>query len=91
MLDTIKGPVTKVIDGDTFEMKVTHLGQNNKFPYGKTEKVRIANKDAPEIGSPSGRRSKSELERRLKGRKVRCYIQSRDVYGRIIAKIELVN
>ena len=82
MTDTIRGPVTKIVDGDTFDMDVTHVGKKNRNKYKDEERVRIADIDEPELSSPAGQRSKAKLERKLKGKDVRCYVQSRDTYGR---------
>ncbi len=90
MADTIRGPVTAIIDGDTFDMKVTHTGKNNQYEYNSEERIRIADTDAPELNTPAGGRSKNLLERKLKGKEVRCYVQSRDTYGRIVAKVNIV-
>jgi len=90
MADTIRGPVTKVIDGDTFDMKVTHVGKKNEYEYGDIERIRIAEIDAPELNSIKGKRAKEELEKAILGKVVRCYIQSRDSFNRIVAKVELV-
>jgi endonuclease YncB( thermonuclease family) len=90
MADTIKGPVTRVIDGDTFDMDVTHVGKNNKHKYKNSERIRIASIDAPELRSPGGRRSKDLLAKKLKGKKVRCSVQSRDTYGRIVADVHVL-
>jgi len=91
MTDTIRGPVIDIIDGDTFDMNVTHTGKNNKRDYKDKERIRIAEIDAPELRAPGGQRSKDLLERKLKGKEVRCYIQARDDYGRIVAKVEITN
>jgi len=40
MADTIRGLVTNIVDGDTFDMKVTHVGKNNKYEYNDEERVR---------------------------------------------------
>ena len=90
MSDTIRGPVTKVVDGDTFEMDVTHTGKENKKKYNNHETVRIATIDAPELGTKSGQRSKETLEKKLKGKEVRCYVQARDAYGRVVADVEIL-
>ncbi len=87
MADTIRGLVTKIIDGDTFDMDVTHVGTNNSNRYNQKERVRIANIDEPELRSAAGRRSKDRLERELRGKNVRCYVQSRDIYSRIVAEV----
>ena len=90
MRDTIRGPVLRVIDGDTFDMEVTHFGRNNKYEYNNAERIRIANIHKPPLRTPAGMRSKINLERRLMGRIVRCYIQTRDTYRRLVAKIKIV-
>lgn len=90
MADTISGTVTRVIDGDTFEMTVAHQASENEGSYERQEKIRIANVDAPELSAPGGSRSKQQLELILGGKDVRCYVQTRDTYGRLVAVVELV-
>ena len=90
MADTIRGPVTNVVDGDTFDMHVTHLGKNNKEKYNDDERVRIAGIDAPELNTKAGKIAKEKLEKKLSGKEVRCKVQSRDTYGRIVAEIEIL-
>ena len=89
MTDTIRGPVTNVVDGDTFDMHVTHLGKDNVHKYKNYERVRIASIDAPELSDPLGQRSKERLERNLLRKEVRCYVQARDSYVRIVADVEV--
>ena len=90
MPDVIQGPVINIVDGDTFDMKVTHVGENNKYEYNYKERIRIADIDAPELRAPGGKRSKDLLERKLKGKVVRCYVQTRDSYGRIVAEVKVL-
>ncbi len=90
MTDTIKGPVVNIVDGDTFEMNVTHIGKDNKNKYRDKERIRIAEIDAPEIGRPGSKRSTDLLKRKLKGKVVRCYVQARDTYGRVVAKVKVL-
>ena len=90
MTDTIRGPVKAVIDGDTFDIKVTHTGKENKIKYNSEERIRIAAIDAPELNTAAGKRSKDALDRKLKGKEVRCYIQARDTYSRIVAKVAIL-
>ena len=90
MTDTIRGPVISIVDGDTFDMKVTHVGKNNEYEYNDIERIRIADIDEPELRIPAGQRSKEILERKLKGKEVRCYVQSRDIYGRIVANVKIL-
>ena len=91
MFDTIRGPVTEIIDGDTFDMKVTHRGKHNKFKYGPKERVRIENINEPELDTHAGQRSKDLLERKLLGKEIRCYIQARDTYRRLVSRVILIN
>jgi len=91
MADTIRGPVTNVIDGDTFDMNVTHVGNNNRFKYNDNERIRIAGGNAPELNTPSGLQAKQTLNNRLIGKEVRCTVQSRDTYGRIVANVTVLS
>ena len=90
MADTIRGPVTNVIDGDTFDMNVTHLGKKNTIKYNDDERIRIAGIDAPEINTEEGKKAKKKLEKKISGKEVRCTVQARDTYGRIVADIEVI-
>lgn len=90
MSDTIRGKVIDVIDGDTFDITVTHIGENNTHEYNGEERIRIANIDAPELKAPSGKRSKELLVNKLVGKEVCCYVQARDTYGRIVANVEII-
>lgn len=90
MKDTIKGQVTEIIDGDTFDMNVTQVGKNNKERYNAEERVRISGIDTLELPSESGRQAKDNLEKKIKGKAVRCNIETRDTYGRIVASIEVL-
>lgn len=90
MADTIRGPVTTVIDGDTFDMNVTHTGNDNQYDYSNAERIRITDIDAAELGSFGGYRDKEQLENAILGKEVRCYVQSRDTYGRVVAKVTIL-
>ena len=85
------GLVIVIIDGDTFDLKITHTGNNNRYKYNTKTRIRIADIDAPELNTASGKRSKELLEKRLKDKEVRCYVQSKDTYGRIVAEVEVLN
>jgi len=90
MVDTIRGPVTYIVDGDTFDMGVTHVGNKNEEEYNDEERIRIAEIDEPELNTAAGKISKEKLEKKLKGKEVRCYIRSRDRYGRIVADVKVL-
>jgi endonuclease YncB( thermonuclease family) len=89
-MDTIRGQVINIVDGDTFDMRATHVGKQNRYRYNDIERVRIAEIDEPELNTPTGRRSKHLLQQKLLGKEVRCYVQARDEYGRIVAKVSIL-
>lgn len=89
MNDIIKGPVLRVIDGDTFEMIVTHIGKQNKYNYNNIEKIRINGINAPEINSHAGKIAKKKLTQLIFSKTVQCFVQARDVYGRIVANVNI--
>lgn len=89
-MDTVRGPVVAIVDGDTFDLKVTHVGKSNQFRYNDYERIRIAGIDAPELDALYGIRSKNKLQTKLLYKEVRCTIKARDTYGRILADIQLL-
>ncbi|MBI4258673.1 MAG: hypothetical protein HY619_06940 [Thaumarchaeota archaeon] len=91
MSDAIWGDVTQVVDGDTFDIKVTHIGRNNQNSYGDIEGIRIARIDASELPSRPGQRAGDQLERVLRGKFVRCDIGSRDTFGRLVCDVAVVS
>ncbi|HAK89411.1 MAG TPA: hypothetical protein DHV16_02830 [Nitrospiraceae bacterium] len=91
MFDTIRGSVSSVIDGDTFDMNISHVGNHNRYKYNSIERVRLADIDKPELNTISGQRSKLLLQLKLLSKEVRCLIQARDEYGRVVAKVHILN
>ncbi len=86
--DVIWGDVTNVMDGDTFNIHITHVGRLNRLTYNEYERIRIARLDAPELPSAYGFLAKRQLKHQLKGRHVKCVIHSRDRFGRLICTVE---
>ena len=69
-----KAKVTKVIDGDTI-----------KIPR-KT--LRLANVDAPELGSKGGAKAKDQLKDMVQGKTI-SYEPVEKSYGRIVAQVKI--
>lgn len=80
-------PVTRVVDGDTFEARIA----------GKVEDVRLIGIDTPETVKPGapvqcfGPQASRFAHRLLEGRRVRLTFgrERRDVYGRLLAYAHL--
>ncbi len=89
-MDTIRGKVINIVDGDTFDMTVTHVGKNNEVKYNDQERIRIADTNAPEINTKSGITAKNILTSKLLNKEVRISVKSRDRYGRIVGDIEIL-
>lgn len=70
-----KGKVTRVIDGDTFKMR-----------GGKA--VRLANVDAPELGTKGSAKARNEL-RNMVGGKTVSYKTVAKSYGRDVANVKV--
>jgi len=90
MQDIIYGIVDSVIDGDTFIINVTELPKPSKNNYNRWERIRISNIDSEELDMLRGVRDKVKLENVVQGRVVRCSVQSRDTFGRVVADIEII-
>ena len=91
MADIVEGPVTSVVDGDTFDMRVTHIGTKNKIKYNDVERIRIAGIDAPELDTVAGKHSKEALQKKFSGKTVRCTVQARDTYHRLVADVSIIS
>jgi endonuclease YncB( thermonuclease family) len=89
MADVIWGDVTNVVDGDTFDVKVTHYQKSNRIEYNDAERIRIAGIDAPELSTAYGMTAKQRLARRIGGKHVRLTVKSRDTYRRLVCDVSL--
>ncbi len=89
MNDVIWGDVVRIIDGDTFEVDITHYDRRNGVSYGNRERIRIAGIDAPEIPSIPGLRARNHLENYLLGKHVRLTIRARDTFGRLVCDVAI--
>lgn len=86
-MDHIWGEAIWIIDGDTFEMKVTHIDRDNEYEYNRIERIRIEGLDAPELDEPDGLRSRKALTRCVRGEHLRIDIFARDCYRRLIGNV----
>lgn len=73
----VSGKVVKVIDGDTIHV----LGK------GSTYKIRLAGIDAPERSQAFGKRAREKLVDLVAGKQVIAIVESKDRYGRYVAKV----
>jgi len=73
----VVGKVVKVVDGDTVHV------YNSKGTY----KIRLSGVDAPERGQAYGKRAKEHLTQLVAGKQVIAIVESKDRYGRYVAKI----
>ncbi|MCK4404639.1 MAG: thermonuclease family protein [candidate division Zixibacteria bacterium] len=90
MADKIRGLVTDVVDGDTFDVKVTWRSPDNANEYDDTERIRINKIDAPELTDPGGPGAKETLEDAIDGKVVDLTVYSRDKYGRLVCDVSVV-
>ena len=90
MYDQIRGKVSRIIDGDTFDLNVTHFSRKNRYNYDNYERIRIASFDARELGSAGGLKDRITLALKLNSKFVLCSIKSRDVFGRLVADVTII-
>jgi len=76
--------VTKVIDGDTFE-----VSPNWKWQGRSGNRVRVAGINAPELHEPGGPASRDRLAMEILGRKVELFAQAIDKYNRLVANYKV--
>ena len=89
-MDKIKGKVIDIIDGDTFEIKVTLFEKENEFKYYNKERILINEFDEQQLNTNFGERTKEKLEQLLIDKEVHVSINSRDKEGRIVGKIKII-
>ena len=82
--------VVRVVDGDTFRARITCVSGafSNRVSVSTEYRVRLADINAPELGTVEGERARRALESLIQGRTVLLDIDGVDVfdkYGRIIA------
>jgi micrococcal nuclease len=82
--------VVRVVDGDTFRARITCVSGafSGRISVGTEYRVRLADVNAPELGTVEGERARRALESLIQGRTVMLDVDSVDVfdrYGRIIA------
>jgi endonuclease YncB( thermonuclease family) len=81
----LAGQVVRIHDGDTLSFRAG----------AATQRVRLAQIDAPERGQPWGRRAHQALARLADGREARLVVLDRDDYGRTVGDLyvgeQLVN
>lgn len=80
MLDTTIGPIIRIIDSNSFQMQVTHIGKHNINNYSNFEIVYIA--PNPNLVNLT------RLSPALIGRKVRCSVRYRDNYNRLFSDVQ---
>ena len=85
--DLIKGIVVNIVDENMFDMKVTHVGHTVNGKYKPNERVHIS---ALEGESLLAKRSISDLEKLIGGKEVRCHVLTRDLFGRLVAKVQVL-
>jgi endonuclease YncB( thermonuclease family) len=82
--------VVRVVDGDTFRATITCVSGafSGRISVGTEYRVRLADVNAPELGTVEGERARRALESLIQGRTVMLDVDGVDVfdkYGRIIA------
>ncbi|EHL6329346.1 MULTISPECIES: thermonuclease family protein [Enterobacterales] len=82
------GKVTRVIDGDTIEVKTI---PEKILVYEVPIRVRLINIDAPEKKQPYGRWSKEQLKALLAGQPVTVTYTQTDRYGRVLGRVVTAN
>jgi len=71
--------VSRVIDGDTFDVK-TKIGDTNR--------VRIAGYNAPELNERGGKKATKKLKELIEGKTVSIVPKARS-YGRLVADVRI--
>jgi len=85
MVTKIKGLVTNIVDGNTFEISVQPHEGLSPSADKRNEIIRIQGSDKPSTSTLSGILAKLELEKKIVGRTLECEIIDKDDMGQLIA------
>ena len=91
MADLIQGTVSYIMDKRTFAIEVTHVGANNTDKYQASETVRIRKLLDTGRSSVPLIETKKKLEEILGEQSVKCQVDHRDSYHRIVADVYLLD
>lgn len=89
--EVIRGQIIHIIDPQTYDMKVTHVGQTVTSHVKEQERIYAAEVDDAELSELIRTKKVVELKQKLVGKEVRCYILSRDLFGRLTARVKLLS
>ncbi|MCF7822737.1 MAG: hypothetical protein K9N35_01050 [Candidatus Marinimicrobia bacterium] len=84
MVLKIKGLVTNIVDGNTFEMSI-HNNGSISGQEKRSETIRIQGMNKPSISTLSGILAKLELEKKIVGRILECEIVDKNDQEQLIA------
>lgn len=87
--DWIEGTVLRVIDGDTFMLRVENEGPNNDYPYGPLETVQLG-KGAPAPNTAAAVKARRKLVALVGGKRVHCYVLGRDQNGTLRCDVTVI-
>lgn len=90
IIDSFKGWVKTVIDGETIDLEVSQSGIFKRYIYKDIEQIHIFHLYTKELIIPREKLSKPMLEHMLMGKEVRCYVHWRDEQGRLFADIVIL-
>ncbi len=85
--DLIHGFAVRIVDENTFQMRVTWSSPKNQYLYQSQETICISNIDAPELYHPSETRDREDMEWKFRGKIVKCNVKNRDPKGRLVCTI----
>ena len=91
MADTLRGFAEEIISENTFKMVAPLRGRENIFDYSYREKIKISEIELSTDNKVILLNSKEQLENTISGREIKCFVQSRDNFGRVVAKVKVLS
>ena len=85
MVKMIKGLVTNILDGNSFEISVQNSNGLSSNGEKRTEIIRIQGMNKPSTSTLSGILAKLELEKKIVGRILECEIIEKNDHDQLIA------
>ncbi len=90
MADILEGTVLDVLDGEMLELEVDHVQSADRHQYGAHELVRVAAGWLADGAETDDDEATALMTLLYHHRRVRCYVEERDQFGRIVGDVEVV-
>ncbi len=90
MPDILEGTIRDVVEGEMLELEVDHVQSADRNQYGARELLRVTEIEQADRTDADDDEAAALMTLTYQNRRVRCYVEERDRFGRIIGEVEVL-